>query len=83
MRNSRTMRLPFYATLGASVFLALAACGQKGPLYLPDKGGEVITRPAGTAPPTQAPQTVPEPSTQPADGTLPKPAAERKNQTPR
>jgi predicted small lipoprotein YifL len=31
-------------------FLVLAACGKKGPLYLPDRGGEVITRPAATPP---------------------------------
>jgi predicted small lipoprotein YifL len=29
--------------------LALTACGQKGPLYMPDSSqGEVVTRPAGT-----------------------------------
>lgn len=29
--------------------LSLTACGQKGPLYLPDTGqGEVVTRPAQT-----------------------------------
>jgi predicted small lipoprotein YifL len=28
----------------------LAACGQKGPLYLPDTAGEVVTRPAATPP---------------------------------
>jgi len=28
----------------------LAGCGQKGPLYLPDKGGEVVTRPGGGQP---------------------------------
>ena len=27
----------------------LAGCGQKGPLYLPDKGGAVVTRPGGQA----------------------------------
>jgi len=25
-----------------------AACGQKGPLYLPPRNGTVVTRPAGT-----------------------------------
>lgn len=35
------------ALLAASgVALLLGACGQKGPLYLPDEGGEVIVRPA-------------------------------------
>jgi predicted small lipoprotein YifL len=32
----------------------IAGCGQKGPLYLPDKGGEVVTRPGGGQA-TQAP----------------------------
>jgi predicted small lipoprotein YifL len=29
----------------------LAACGQKGPLYLPEKPGEIVTRPAPPAQP--------------------------------
>jgi predicted small lipoprotein YifL len=34
----------------ALLALSLAACGQKGPLYLPDTTqGEVVTRPSGTA----------------------------------
>jgi predicted small lipoprotein YifL len=40
----------------------LAGCGQKGPLYLPDKTGEIVTRPAQTPAETTAapdsPQTV-------------------------
>ena len=39
--------------LGCGVMIGIAACGQKGPLYLPDKGGEVVTRPAGE--PAKAP----------------------------
>ena len=35
-----------FAVLMAAVTV-LAGCGQKGPLYLPDKGGEVVTRPGG------------------------------------
>jgi predicted small lipoprotein YifL len=35
--------------IAALLALALAACGQKGPLYLPDTmQGEVVTRPAQT-----------------------------------
>jgi diaminopimelate decarboxylase len=30
----------------ALVALGVAGCGQKGPLYLPDKNGSVVTRPA-------------------------------------
>ena len=33
----------------------LAGCGQYGPLYLPDKGGEVVTRPTQT-PPAELPE---------------------------
>ena len=31
-----------------------AGCGQKGPLYLPDKNASVVTRPAGTNNPPPA-----------------------------
>jgi len=42
----------------ATLALALlAACGQKGPLYLPDQGGNVVVRPAAEAVP--APATAP------------------------
>jgi predicted small lipoprotein YifL len=38
--------------------LCSAACGQKGPLYLPDRTREVITRPTQSPepPPPQAPK---------------------------
>ena len=37
--------------LTAVLPLALtAACGQKGPLYLPPRNGTVVTRPAGSVP---------------------------------
>ena len=58
------------AWLAASVALALAGCGQKGPLYLPEKGGAVVTSPA-TAPP--APPPAP---TAPGQPPQPPPAAE-------
>jgi predicted small lipoprotein YifL len=37
--------------------LLLAGCGQKGPLYLPDQTGEVVTRPTQTPeePPAEQP----------------------------
>jgi predicted small lipoprotein YifL len=72
--------------------LVIAACGQKGPLYLPDKGGEVVTRPAGATPgtPQQQPQ---QPAQQPSPETAPQPATtppesttkpdEKKNPPPR
>ena len=36
--------------------LAVVGCGQKGPLYLPPKNGQVVTRPAGGAgaPPSES-----------------------------
>jgi predicted small lipoprotein YifL len=46
----------------ALLLVGLAGCGQKGPLYLPDKGGEVVTRPGG-----QAQQPAPQPQSQPAN----------------
>ncbi len=46
-----------FAVLMAAVAV-LAGCGQKGPLYLPDKGGEVVTRPSGQAQ-QPAPQSQP------------------------
>ena len=53
--------------LPALAALAAGGCGQKGPLYLPDKGGKVVTSaPASTAtpatPPTPATQTAPKPT---------------------
>jgi len=45
------------ALLACSLVL-LAGCGQKGPLYLPEQTGEVVTRPAQTPPADgQAPNT--------------------------
>jgi predicted small lipoprotein YifL len=54
--------------------IALAAtfgCGQKGPLYLPDKTGEVVTRP-GALPGQSTENTPSAPS--PADPPVPAPA---------
>jgi predicted small lipoprotein YifL len=62
------------------LFAGLIGCGQKGPLYLPDKGGDVVTRPAGQtqqpSPQRQAPpqQPAPQPGTSAED--------EKKNQPP-
>lgn len=36
---------------------ALPGCGQKGPLYLPEETGPVVTRPAPASPDSQAPNT--------------------------
>jgi predicted small lipoprotein YifL len=48
MSDNCTIRV----TIAALTLGALAGCGQKGPLYLPDTAGEVVTRPA-TAPPAE------------------------------
>ena len=34
-----------WLALGAALATALAGCGQKGPLYLPEKPGAVVTTP--------------------------------------
>ncbi|HUA88338.1 MAG TPA: lipoprotein [Steroidobacteraceae bacterium] len=43
--------------MAALVLLALGACGQKGPLYLPDKTATVVTHPAAS--PAAAPAAQP------------------------
>jgi predicted small lipoprotein YifL len=35
--------------------VVIAGCGQKGPLYLPDKNASVVTRPAGAGTDNPAP----------------------------
>jgi predicted small lipoprotein YifL len=40
--------------------LLLAGCGQKGPLYLPDRNGTVVSSPAATAPPAQTQTPAPD-----------------------
>ena len=78
MRMADRMRWIVAVTLlaGAS---GLEGCGQKGPLYLPDKGGEVVTRPAGqTQQAPQSPEKAPQPSTQPQPN-----ATDKKPQTPK
>jgi predicted small lipoprotein YifL len=70
------------AAVTAALLMGLAGCGQKGPLYLPDKGGEVVTRPGGqtpTPPPPQSSETAPQPSTQPQTNTT---ESEKKNPPP-
>ena len=46
-----------WPVLGVALAAALAGCGQKGPLYLPEKPGQIVTRPTQTpaAPPAPAP----------------------------
>ncbi|HYM43504.1 MAG TPA: lipoprotein [Steroidobacteraceae bacterium] len=45
------MKLSPAASIAAAVVLLAAGCGQKGPLYLPDKGAVVVKPPpAATSP---------------------------------
>jgi predicted small lipoprotein YifL len=61
--------------------LALSGCGQKGPLYLPDRGGTIVTRPANPsseatppkAPSSQAPTPTNPASQQTPTSTAPSP----------
>jgi len=42
--------------VGAAIALVLlAACGQKGPLYLPDKNGSVVKHPVTASPDASRP----------------------------
>jgi predicted small lipoprotein YifL len=60
-----------FALLAAA--LALSGCGQKGPLFLPEASGEIVTRPTQT-PAAPAPATVPAaPSTPPPTPDKPAP----------
>ena len=54
----------------AHAAVAAGGCGQKGPLYLPDKGGKVVTS-APAAPQTQAPPAAAPPANAPPAGTAP------------
>jgi predicted small lipoprotein YifL len=67
-----------------SAALVVAACGQKGPLYLPEKGGHVVTTSATTASPGQsAPrQPSPTPQAQSAPETTLTPALPARTQPP-
>jgi predicted small lipoprotein YifL len=62
------MKAPVAIVLGGLV-LAAAGCGLKGPLYLPEKSGEVVVRPAPAAAPTTTPAEPADPS--PATPTAP------------
>jgi predicted small lipoprotein YifL len=58
------------AALGvAAAFMTLlSGCGQKGPLYLPDKNAAVVTAPAqpATTPPQTTPAAAPDTAAPPA-----------------
>ena len=59
--------------------LAAGGCGQKGPLYLPDKAGKVVTSaPASPAP--AAPKAAPPEAAAPAAPAVAKPPDKDKDQ---
>jgi predicted small lipoprotein YifL len=57
------------ALIAAGAALVAAGCGQKGPLYLPDKNAAVVTSPAA---PSAPPGTAPKKSDPDADSQPPK-----------
>jgi len=81
--NSRRRLRPLPALVGAwlfsaSMLLALAGCGQKGPLYLPDHKPEAVPAVPGSAAPAPAAPDAPAetPTTRKAPRT-PEPATAR------
>jgi len=64
------------ATAVAAGALVLAGCGQKGPLYLPEKGGAVVTTPPATTPAPPPPPAAPGQPPQPSPAPQPQSTAE-------
>jgi predicted small lipoprotein YifL len=60
----------------ACLLLALPGCGKKGPLYLPDEPGDVVTRPAGTSPDSESTEAPNSPKTPDSEPRPPAPAPE-------
>jgi predicted small lipoprotein YifL len=68
LRGLKWRRLPRAQTLllGAWLVVGLSACGQKGPLYLPDHRPEAVPAAPGTAvetPATRKAPNTPDPAT--------------------
>ena len=58
--------------------IALAGCGMKGPLFLPDKNASVVTRPGTSGTTTPPAQTAPAPGdTTPSTPSTPKPPQDK------
>jgi len=55
--------------------LTVPACGLKGPLYLPEKSGAVVTAPAAAPAAVSAPATPAQPAAVPPPPATPAPAA--------
>lgn len=60
----------------ACLLLALPGCGKKGPLYLPDEAGEVVTRPSGSPPASESTEAPNSPKTIDSEPKPPSPAPE-------
>jgi predicted small lipoprotein YifL len=75
------MRIAKSVAIAGAAAVLLAACGQKGPLYLPDQGGEVVTRPGGQTQSAPSSESAPQPSTETPPQT--KPEEQKKQQPPR
>jgi predicted small lipoprotein YifL len=56
--------------------LALPGCGKKGPLYLPDTAGDVVTRPAESPPASDNTEAPNSPQTTDSQPQAPAPAPE-------
>jgi predicted small lipoprotein YifL len=54
----------------------LPGCGKKGPLYLPDEAGAVVTRPAQTPPASESTEAPNSPQTVDSQPAAPAPAPE-------
>ncbi len=62
-------RSPFRIALVGATFLLLAACGNKGPLVMPQKPVPVEAQPVADPQQAPAPQNEPADEAQPVDGT--------------
>jgi predicted small lipoprotein YifL len=72
MADAFTPRLALLCLLLA----ALPGCGKKGPLYLPDTAGEVVTRPAESPPASENTEAPNSPQTVDSQPAAPAPAPE-------
>ena len=71
------VRSQLAAAAAIAASLLLCGCGQKGPLYLPEKSGTVVTTPAPGPPPapvTSGQPPEPAPAPQPQSTAEPAPA---------
>jgi predicted small lipoprotein YifL len=58
---------PLLGALGIAAMLLAGGCGQKGPLFLPDKNKSALPPPAAVPTPAPAPAAAPVPDKDPRD----------------